>query len=308
MALTTVQKRQYYNYHNLNKKSLENAISLIKENIRGVYKQEINGNYTIRTTFTNPERVKLINDVRSYNRILLGLLASWSDESIRRLYYEENVFTEDQINYLLSRSTALEQKWKLALKIAFCKAQGLIPIGNETCQGININASAFPSIDIGLINKYRAVENLIANILVPAFNIRNKVQHGEWIYAFSPPDSKIFSREITVKISKENIVSISARMTVFNSVYQMIIDLSRFNSGNFKIDPTTTPFEYFHNLHLKKINFEIQKISSPDINKYIAELIRRNEMGKNYRENQQLIIPEKHSFFQKIIFFFIGRK
>ena len=284
MTLTASEKHKFYRLHNLNKKSLENAIDLIKENLRTSFKKEItDGNYIIKQNFTDSKRVKLIENIRSYNRILLGLLASWSEESIRRLFFEPNVFTDTQIDFLLDRSRSLEQKWTFSLKIAFLKANGLIPVGKETCVGVNINSRNFSTLSPDLISKYDEIETLIKDFLIPSFNIRNKVQHGEWIAAFKPPDSKIYSPDLTKSIFKENIVTISSRIIIFNSVYQMIIDLARFSSNNFKIDPTTTPFEYFYNQHIKKINHEKSKIVSSDINKYIDDLISKNENGKAHR-------------------------
>jgi hypothetical protein len=283
MTLTSENIKTCYRLHNLNKKSLENAIDLIKLNIKDAYRQDFSeGSYIINLPFTDKKRIKLIENIRSYNRILFGLLVSWSDESIRRLFYEPCVFTENQINYLLENK-ALEQKWTLSLKIAFLKANKLIPPTNETCRGIDINLRSFSSMDPNLISKYDEVKSLIEIFLIPSFNIRNKVQHGEWIAAFKPPHSKEYSRDLTQNIFKENIITISSRMIIFNAIYQMIIDLARFSSNHFKIDPTSTPFEYFYSKYITKIEFEKKKINSPNISEYINDLIRKRETGKIYR-------------------------
>jgi len=189
MVLTNAEIQKYFIFHNLNKRSLENAIRLIKSDIKNHYKKEIDeSNYVINQVFVNKTRIELLENIRSYNRILFGLMVSWSDESIRRLFYEPNVFSENQINYLLIRKS-LEQKWTLSLKLAFCKANNLIPTNNETCRGITINTNRFRSLNPDLIDKYNSINNLIKDFLIPAFNIRNKVQHGEWIAAFKAPNS-----------------------------------------------------------------------------------------------------------------------
>lgn len=295
MALTTSEKQKIFRLHNLNKKSLETAIDLIKLNIRNTFKEEINdGVYTIKQPFNNSKRIKLTENLRSYNRILFGLLVSWSDESIRRLFYEQNVFTENQINFLLG-NRPLEQKWIFALKIAFLKANNLIPANNENCTGITINRMTYRTLSPDLIRKYDEIQDLIKYFLIPSFNIRNKVQHGEWIAAFKAPDSKIYSPELTKLIFKENIITISSRIIIFNSVYQMIIDLARFSSNSFKIDQTTTPFEYFYDQHIKKINYEKSRIISPNLNKYVDELILKNENGKMHRDKLTIATPKKKS-------------
>jgi hypothetical protein len=283
MALSSKELSNIYNLHNLNKRSLKNAIDLIKLNLKDCFRKTSEyGTYTIKLPFTSNQRIILIENIRSYNRILFGLLVSWADESIRRLFYEPKVFSENQINYLLEKK-ALEQKWSLALKIAFLKAYDLIPIGNETCQNININCNTFKTLSPNIISKYDEIKSLLEDFLIPAFNIRNKVQHGEWIAAFKPPNSKEYSRHLTVKIFNENIVTISSRLIIFNAVYQMIIDLARFSSKNFKINPATTPFEYFYLKNIKKIEQEKRKISKSNLNVYIDDLILKKENGKEYR-------------------------
>ncbi|MFW6282371.1 MAG: hypothetical protein ACOC1O_06280 [bacterium] len=285
MSLTNSNRDKYFELHNLNKKSLENAIKLIKEDIKNSYRKECaDDEYIIKSKFDNKRRKDLINNIRSYNRILFGLMVSWSDESIRRLFYERDVFSENQIDYLLTNKP-LEQKWKLALKISFCKAYNLIPSNNENCSGLSIR-NLRSTLTTGLIDKHEYIKELIINFLIPAFDIRNKVQHGEWIAAFRPPYSKEYDRELTSIIFKENIVTINARMIIFNSVYQMIIDLARFRSGDFKIDPSLTPFEYFYNQHINKIEDQVNKIRNPELNKYIETLIAKKQRGKKYRKNK----------------------
>lgn len=301
MVLTVAERKKLFRLHNLNKKSLENAIDLIKLNIKNSYREEISdGNYTINQIFTDKKRIKLTENIRSYNRILFGLLVSWSDESIRRLFYEPNVFTDTQIDFLIG-NRALEQKWTFALKIAFLKANGLIPAGNETCVRVTINSMNFRTLSPDQLRKYIEIKELIEDFLIPSFNIRNKVQHGEWIAAFRPPDSKNYSSELTKRIFKENIVTISSRIVIFKSVYQMIVDLARFSSNNFKLDSTTTPFEYFYSQHIKKINHEKSKILHSELNKFINDLIVKKENGKRYRRTQVDKPAMKRRWFIKFL-------
>lgn len=286
--MTPQEKAKFHKLHHLNRKSLENAIELIKEDIRNAYRKEKNSNYIIHLPFTSPIRMKLLDDIRSYNRLLLGLMVSWSDESIRRLYFEPNMFTDTQIDYLYGMP--LQDKWKMALKISFCKAYSLVPVDDENCRTIS-SSHMRRVINPDLYSKYKELSLMIGNFLIPAFNIRNKVQHGEWIAAFNSPDSKMYDLELTKNIFKENIVTISSRIVIFNSIYQMITDLARFTSNNFKPDPTTTPFEYFYNIYIKKIEQEIKTIKTPKLNLYYNTLISKKEKGKIYAKGKINILP-----------------
>jgi hypothetical protein len=44
-----------------------------------------------------------------------------------------------------------------------------------------------------------------------------------------------------------------------------------------------TPFEYFYNDYMRKIKFEVSKISSPNLDAFIEEIIQREIRGQNYR-------------------------
>lgn len=289
MSYSEAEKKKLYKLHNLNKKSLENAIDLIKQNIKNCYIEEVSeSNYLINELFTNKKRILLINNIRSYNRILFGLLVSWSDQCIRRLFYEQNVFTETQINFLLDKTRSLEQKWNFALKISFLKANGLIPLGNEKCVKLNINSNFSNSLNSELLKKYDEIQNLINYFLIPSFDIRNKVQHGEWIAAFRPENPETYNAKFTKNIFQENIITISSRIVIFKSVYQMIVGLATFSSNNFKINNSTTPFEYFYSQNIKKINYEKTKISTPNLNKFINDLIEKKENGKLHRQKYKI--------------------
>src|SRR5690606_7120476 len=127
---------------------------------------------------------------------------------------------------------------------------------DETCDTVRIERER-RNLGDELVDYYLELRDIIADNLVPNFLIRNKVQHGEWEYAFKPRYSAEFSQDITDKINKENIVTTTSRYILVNAIYQMIVDLGRFRSNSFALDSMLTPFEYFYKDYIKKINFEV---------------------------------------------------
>ena len=199
----------------------------------------------------------------------------------RRKHQKTFIFTDRQREYLLERP-ALDQRWYSTLKIVFSIAYDLVPPSDETCDTVTIERER-RNLGDELVDHYLELRDIITYNLVPNFSIRNKVQHGEWEYAFKPKYSAEFSQEITDKINKENIVTTTSRYTLVNAIYQMIVDLGRFKSNSFALDSMLTPFEYFYNDYIKKINFEVSKINTSNLDDFINDLVDKEKRGQQYR-------------------------
>ena len=218
---------------------------------------------------------------KSYYRILTGIQVSWAEESIKRLFYEKNLLTNVQRDYLLERP-ALDQRWYKTLKIIFCIAYDLVPAGDETCETVNIQQQR-NNLGQELVDRYFNLKNIIRHQLVPNFTLRNKVQHGEWEFAFSSDYSKEFRQDLTDKVNNENIVTTTSRYTIVNALYQMIVELGTFKSDNFAIDSMITPFEHFYEGYIRKIQFEINRIVNPDLETFILDIVQKEIRGVQHR-------------------------
>jgi hypothetical protein len=85
-------------------------------------------------------------------------------------------------------------------------------------------------------------------------------------------------------VNSENIITTTSRYTLVNAIYQMIVDLGRFKSNSFALNSMMTPFEYFYNDYIKKINFEVIKINHPELDNFIVDYIDKEKRGQQYRE------------------------
>lgn len=280
--MTEQEIEQYFIYHNENIKLLKIGFDNIRDQIKTLYKsQNKDGNYIYSLSDTDQEKIKIRKIEKALSRVLSGIQVSWAEESIKRLLYEKALFTDRQREYLLERP-ALDQRWYSTLKIVFSIAYDLVPTSDETCDTVTIERER-RNLGDELVDHYLELKDIITYNLVPNFSIRNKVQHGEWEYAFKPKYSAEFSQDITDKINKENIVTTTSRYTLVNAIYQMIVDLGRFKSNSFAIDSMLTPFEYFYNDYIKKINFEVSKINTSNLDDFINDLVDREKRGQQYR-------------------------
>ena len=280
--MTEQEIEQYFIYHNENIKLLKIGFDNIRDQIKTLYKsQNKDGNYIYSLSDTEQEKIKIRKIEKALSRVLSGIQVSWAEESIKRLLYEKALFTDRQREYLLERP-ALDQRWYSTLKIVFSIAYDLVPTSDETCDTVTIERER-RNLGDELVDHYLELKDIITYNLVPNFSIRNKVQHGEWEYAFKPKYSAEFSQDITDKINKENIVTTTSRYTLVNAIYQMIVDLARFKSNSFAIDSMLTPFEYFYNDYIKKINFEVSKINTSNLDDFINDLVDKEKRGQQYR-------------------------
>jgi len=281
--MTAQEIQQYFIYHNENIKLLKIGFDNIRDQIKTLYKaKNKNGDYIFSLPDTDTEKINHRKIEKSLSRVLSGIQVSWAEESIKRLLYEKALFTGRQREYLLERP-ALDQRWYATLKIVFSIAYDLVPASNETCDTVRIKRER-RNLGDELVDHYLELRDIITDNLVPNFSIRNKVQHGEWEFAFKPKISAEFSQEITDKVNRENIVTTTSRYTLVNAIYQMIVDLGRFKSNSFALDSMLTPFEYFYNGYIKKINFEVIKINNPDLDNFIVDYVDKEKRGQQYRE------------------------
>jgi len=280
--MTGQEIEQYFIYHNENIKLLKLGFDNIRDQIKTLYKlKNKDDNYIYLLSDTDQEKIKIRKIEKALSRVLSGIQVSWAEESIKRLLYEKSLFTARQREYLLERP-ALDQRWYSTLKIVFSIAYDLVPASDETCDTVRIERER-RNLGDELVDYYLELRDIIADNLVPNFLIRNKVQHGEWEYAFKPRYSAEFSQDITDKINKENIVTTTSRYILVNAIYQMIVDLGRFRSNSFALDSMLTPFEYFYKDYIKKINFEVSKINTSNLDDFINDLVDREIRGQQYR-------------------------
>lgn len=280
--MTEQEIEQYFIYHNENINLLKIGFDNIRDQIKTNYKSKNkDGNYIYSLKDTDQEKIKIRKIEKALSRVLSGIQVSWAEESIKRLLYEKALFTDRQREYLLERP-ALDQRWYSTLKIVFSIAYDLVPTSDETCDTVTIERER-RNLGDELVDHYLELRDIITYNLVPNFSIRNKVQHGEWEYAFKPKYSAEFSQDITDKINKENIVTTTSRYTLVNAIYQMIVDLGRFKSNSFALDSMLTPFEYFYNGYIKKINFEVVKINTSNLDDFINDIVEKEIRGQQYR-------------------------
>lgn len=260
-----LDKIKLYKYHQENILIIETAIQSTKDNLKNaIIQQYVNKNIV-------ESEKKARNNILIQTRILSGLIVCWSEEIIKRLFYEANAFTDLQIEKLHDQN--LQQKWELALKISFCKAYKVKnPNNSPLYSGIDIEQQL--NVSRTAKDRYKNIMNLISLELIPAIDIRNKVQHGEWIKAFEPPNSLNFSPDMTREVNRENIIIQQTKINQFKAIYQLIHDLAVFKIGN-----NAKTFERDFDTNYNKIESNRYLLKIRKFSDYKNDIIKRYENG-----------------------------
>lgn len=290
--MTNQDIEQYFHYHNVNMRLLKIGYETVRNQIKSLYQtKDEHGVHVFSKLDTDKDKIELSLKEKSLSRILSGIQVSWTEESIKRILYEKNLFTDTQRDYLI-KIRALDQKWYKTLKIVFAIAYDLVPVDDEICTTVDIKKQK-RNLGTELVAQYEELKDIITKYLVPNFAIRNKVQHGEWVYAFKPKYSAEYSQDLTDKLNHENLITTTSRFTLVNSFYQIIVDMGRFKSNAFALDSIQTPFEYFYNSYMNKIKFEVSKIVNPALDCFISDIIQREIRGEQHKVNSARVKSSK---------------
>ena len=280
--MTSQELTNYFHYHNANMKLLRIGFEEIKLQIKSLYRKTNKlGQVIFLLADNDPKKMELQEKELALSRILSGIQVSWAEESIKRLLYESKIFTDVQRNFLINKK-ALDQKWYGCLLIVFSIAYDLILPGDELCQNVKVKNEK-RNLGEELVEQYEEMRKVILDHLIPTFSIRNKVQHGEWKFAFEAPVSAVYSQDLTDGIAAENIVTTTARFHIVNAFYNMLLDMGRFKSNAFALDSIQTPFEYFYKSYIAKINAQVDVIQNPEIAQFrrkVAESAQRSGLYK----------------------------
>lgn len=194
-----------------------------------------------------------------YTKILAYLINCWAEVRIIKLIYEQNAFTESEIIQILNpslnpkkwKNSSLNDKWKNSLKIAYYRS--FQPT----------NASQINDI------RYSKLLEIIDNQLLPSAEIRNRLAHGQWKFAFTNDLLRI-NQDLTNKIIDDNILKIQLRYKIFKDLSQIIHDLA----------VSTPTFERDFNDNFRKIEEKIQQMNNKKYDVYVNTLVSKRENGQ----------------------------
>ncbi len=218
-------------------------------------------------------------EITVFTNIMLGLLISWCDEVIKRLFFEPNAFSDEQINKL-HEIKSLAEKLEIVLKLSFCKA---FNINSDKLFYDDIDIKEDPKVDKASKLLYEEFSKAMNVFLIPAIKIRNKVQHGEWVHAFETPYSKRYSEELTQTLKNENVRTVKIKQKLFDLFYTLLLDITTRKTHYLK-SKNKKPFIFMMNGLSEKFKLLTDELETLDFNKYKASLVKNYIKGKARKE------------------------
>ncbi len=195
-----------------------------------------------------------------YTRLLSQLVSTWIETRLNKLIEEPSCYVDAEKKLIRKQRTQMD-KWMTALNISVCKANSLA-FSNK----IRVIEKNLPFIEK---SKYKEIKEVIKKDLLSSTQIRNKLAHGQWEYAFLSDFSSI-DPEITKNIRMENIVTIQLKMKMFETLTNIIHDLVA--------SPSTYNRDF--NSNHKKLMSQKNNFHGRDYSSYKESMINKYLRGK----------------------------
>jgi len=229
-----------YEMHCENLRMIQKAIEIVQRDLR---------NYIS----TDKKR-----EVDAYTRLLSHLVNMWSEIRLLKLVHERSVFSDLERDQILSIDN-LKERWHEALDKSLRKAYGISP--SNPIKTTNISATAR--------FRYEALETIIEQDLLESSQVRNRIAHGQWKYAFND-DYTNLNPDLTLKIQQENIVKLQMRKKLFEGLSQLVHDLALSR-------PT---FERDFDKNFRLVEEQQRNLHKRNYDKYVVNMIAKYQRGK----------------------------
>lgn len=243
-----------YYYHCENLRQIENGINLVSRNLKDSLSK------------------KYENEVNSYTRLLTYLLSCWTEVRLYKIVEETysgsttGPFTDSQKSKILDKRKTLEGKWKDAISIAMCQAFDIPETIRQDTIKQHLNS------DLTNRKRYINIMDCLNNELSISIQLRNKIAHGQWVYALNSHNSAI-NENLTTNLHDINIVKIQLQHKMYKSLANIIHDLV--------VSPAT--FERDFEKNYKALVSNRDNFHKRDYESYKTNMVKMYEQGKEKR-------------------------
>ena len=189
-----MKTRETYEKHCENLRMIERAITTVQRTLRDYIRKNEKDNIYV------------------YTKILSHLISSWAEIRILKIVYEKRAYSNPEKKRILSASSA-KDRWETALRIAFSKAYA---VPEKSIDSICTKATHRA--------QYKMLSELIDNDLLSSTQLRNRIAHGQWYYAFNEELTE-YQDDLTERLHQENIIQLQLKYKMFISLSQIIRDI-----------------------------------------------------------------------------------
>ncbi len=201
-----------------------------------------------RRAIAREDEATLIPLVRLYG-LLLG---TWAECRLRKVLYEDRGLNDSERVAVLGVDQQYE-RWTLALELSMRRHYGvpkaeLVP----------------PVVPHSAYSRYAALLNMLEKDLRPIIELRNRLAHGQWVYAFTTDEQSISAEQMRA-LNTENLFSLQTKLIMLEGLASIVHDLV-ISKTTFERDFDT----HFRAVEQAKINLSTRPYSS-----YVGQLKHR---------------------------------
>lgn len=191
--------------------------SINSANYNPLYKQQCQNVKLIESAYDSIERqvkdsikTENKNEEIVFTRLLSNITVIWMEAYILKICYDNNYFTEEDI-LKIRESQSLEQRIVSLINMAVCKRHNIPFTRKQLDKELKYTERA----------RYKGLIQLIHEDFTESINIRNKIAHGQWKFAYSN-GLNVLDEIVTAKINSENIVGIQLKRNLFKNLMELI--------------------------------------------------------------------------------------
>lgn len=270
---------------------LENAISVVEADVKKRIRK-------IAVCHNHLKVSQITSEMDSYTAILTGLTGVWTESLIKYIIQENGAFNLTQINHILT-TKSLIGKWESVYKGGLTNKYG-IPTSRSHQIASKSEIQFFFNSDSVNQNRFNNTFQLIETILDDVVNLRNKIQHGEWLNGYSKDSHGNYFFDSNI-IMSSNVLVQRLRRNQIKQLFLILSDLCTFkHSGKFRIISSSNPYEYF----FPKRNGQILKLQNEidiaDINKYINGIMEKERRASYWKRKNRSPITQVIKCIRKL--------
>jgi hypothetical protein len=232
-----------YRYHVANLRSLEIAIK--------------------NTALSARKAISKENDSAkdSFVRLYAFLIGAWAENRLKKLLFEQNGFSRDERNRVLSQLSQID-KWKKTVEVSFRKYYGI------PRKKISENTLPFTAYI-----RFTTLNEIIDKDLRPIIEVRNRLAHGQWIYPLSD-DGKGVEQHKYRLINNENLLSLQFKFKLVSNLCSIINDLV----------VSLPTFDRDFDMHYQHITNTRNNLRNRKYEKYVQRLVENRKQGIQRRK------------------------
>lgn len=196
----------------------------------------------------------------THKRLYLFLAGAWAECRLKKLMYEDAGFSSSDRAIVAAERTQAD-RWTKALEIGYRKRYNV-----RRAALTDVTLPATPYL------RYAAIRSLVTEDLTPLIGLRNTLAHGQWERPLNSDETDI-SGQLIAQIQRENALSIKFKLSLIESMSDLIHDLV-----------AATSFERDFDVHFRRISNMRTNLLRRDYAKWVSSMVEKKRRGRQKRD------------------------